>query len=255
MVPLDFPGSSLWSASLRLMERPFFLTSHKRTKRSACGLSVRCTSSTTGFPIASSGSFNGGLVNVRTSSRFSSSRLSRYPPIAGLMTERLTESHRSPHGVLRVRRREPLPVRHRAACEDRFLGTDQRKLLKPGLQASAGRHEAQDPPDQTTFRMIEAVQNAQRRFECKAPVPCVTQWLSCAETAIAAAASSGGGSVIKAQAVYPRYDAPHSANRPPNQACPRSQATVSAPSSMSGMNGWKSPPEPKVPRQLWWTTW
>ena len=77
MVPLDFSGSSLWNASLILMERPFFLTSHRRTKRSACGLSVWCTSSTTGFPITSSGSFSGGPVNVRTSTRFSSSRLSR----------------------------------------------------------------------------------------------------------------------------------------------------------------------------------
>ena len=89
----------------------------------------------------------------------------------------------------------------------------------------------------------------------KAPAPWVTQWLSCAATAITAATSSGGGSVIMAHAVYPRYDAPHSANRPPNQACCRSQATVSAPSSISRLNGSKSPPEPKVPRQLWLTTW
>jgi hypothetical protein len=38
----------------------------------------------------------------------------------------------------------------------------------------------------------------------KAPVPYVTEWLSWAETAITAVVSSGGGSVIKAQAVYPR---------------------------------------------------
>ena len=58
--------------------------------------------------------------------------------------ERLTQPHRSPHGVLGIRRREPLPVRHAAAREDRFLGTDERKLLEPRLQPSAARHEAQD---------------------------------------------------------------------------------------------------------------
>ena len=72
-------------------------------------------------------------------------------------------------------------------------------------------------------------------------MPCVTQWLSCAEMAITAAASSGGGSIIKAQAAYARYDAPHSANRPPNQACLRSQATASAPSSISWLNGSEVP--------------
>jgi hypothetical protein len=38
--PVDFSGSSLWNASLTLMERSFFLTSDKRTKRSAYGVCV-----------------------------------------------------------------------------------------------------------------------------------------------------------------------------------------------------------------------
>lgn len=37
----------------------------------------------------------------------------------------------------------------------------------------------------------------------KAPAPCAAQWLSCGETAITAATSSGGGSIITAHAVYP----------------------------------------------------
>ncbi len=40
--------------------------------------------------------------------------------------ERLPQSHRSPHRVVGVRRREPLPVRHRAAGQHRVLGTDER---------------------------------------------------------------------------------------------------------------------------------
>src|SRR5512133_505359 len=60
--------------------------------------------------------------------------------------ERLTQPHRSPQWVFGIRRREPLPVRHPAAREDRFLGTDERKLREPRLQASAGRHEAQNAP-------------------------------------------------------------------------------------------------------------
>ena len=40
--------------------------------------------------------------------------------------ERLAQPHRSPDGVLGIRRREPLPVRHPAAGEDCFLGTDER---------------------------------------------------------------------------------------------------------------------------------
>lgn len=79
--------------------------------------------------------------------------------------ERLTQPHRSPHGVLGIRGRQPLPVRHAAAREDRFLGTDQRKLLEPRLQASDARHEAQDSPDQTSFRVPEAVHKAQNLFE------------------------------------------------------------------------------------------
>ena len=79
--------------------------------------------------------------------------------------ESLTQPHRSPHGFLGIRRREPLPVWHPAAREDRFLGTDDRKLLEPRLQVSAGRHNAQNAADQTSFHVVEAVQNAQRRFE------------------------------------------------------------------------------------------
>ena len=77
MVPLALSGSSRWNPSLTLIDRPFSLTSHRRTKRSAYGLSVRCTNSTTGLPITSSASFSGGPVNVRTSSR-----LLQFPVVA-----------------------------------------------------------------------------------------------------------------------------------------------------------------------------
>ena len=60
--------------------------------------------------------------------------------------ERLTQPHRSPQGVLGIGRREPLPVRHAAAREDRFLCTDEGKLLEPRLQASAGRHASAGCP-------------------------------------------------------------------------------------------------------------
>ncbi len=42
---------------------------------------------------------------------------------------------------------------------------------------------------------------------------------------------------------------------PVNHGSVRSQATVSAPSSTSPANAPTSPVEPKVPRQLWMTTW
>ena len=88
----------------------------------------------------------------------------------------------------------------------------------------------------------------------KAPAPCATQWASCAEMATTAVTSSGGGSTITAHAACPRYEAPQSAKRPSNQDCSRSQATASAPSAISWLNGSKSPPEPNVPRQPWFTT-
>ena len=84
----------------------------------------------------------------------------------------------------------------------------------------------------------------------KAPAPWATQCPSCADMATTAVASSGGGSIITAHAVYPMYEAPHSAKRPPNQGCCRSHATASAPSAISWLNGSKSPPDPNVPRQL-----
>ena len=99
--------------------------------------------------------------------------LSREPVLPAFMQQdrdvnplkRLAQPHRSPDGVLGIRRREPLPVRHAAAGEDRFLGTDERKLLEPRLEASAARHEAQGSPDQTSFRVPEAVHKAQNLFE------------------------------------------------------------------------------------------
>jgi hypothetical protein len=45
------------------------------------------------------------------------------------------------------------------------LGTDERKLLEPRLEASAGRREAQDAPHQTSFWVVETSENAERRFE------------------------------------------------------------------------------------------
>ena len=80
--------------------------------------------------------------------------------------ERLTQPHRSPQGVLGIRRRKPLPVRH-PACEDRFLSAYERKLLESRLETSARRHATQDAPDQTDVQVLEALKEAQCLVECE----------------------------------------------------------------------------------------
>ena len=45
------------------------------------------------------------------------------------------------------------------------------------------------------------------------------------------------------------------ANVPVNQGWPRNQITVSAASAASWTMGTKVPPDPKVPRTLWKSTW
>ena len=115
--------------------------------------------------------------------------------------EGLTKPHRLPHGVLGIWCGEPLPVRHSAAGEDRFLRTDEGKLLEPTPHASAGRHGAQNALDQSAVKCSKPAIRLSICSREKAPAPWATQWLSWAVMAMTAATSSGGGSVIKAHAV------------------------------------------------------
>ena len=96
---------------------------------------------------------------------------------------------------------------------------------------------------------------AEEVVEANEPVPHIEARKSCGPAVMTAAASSGGGSVSSAHWVKPRYDSPMVANRPVNQGCSRSHATVSAPSAASWTIGSNSPPEPNVPRTLCSTTW
>ena len=56
-------------------------TSHNRTNRSAYGLSRETESSAATSPRTSTGSSSGSLLNTSTSSRRSTARLSRLPPV------------------------------------------------------------------------------------------------------------------------------------------------------------------------------
>jgi len=86
MVPLDFSGSSLSNASLTLMERPCLLTSHKRTKRVGIRIVSAVHKLDDRVPDYLHRFIYRRAGERQESSRFSSSRLSRYPPIAGLIT-------------------------------------------------------------------------------------------------------------------------------------------------------------------------
>jgi hypothetical protein len=58
--------------------------------------------------------------------------------------ERLTQPHRLPKRVFGIRGREPLPVRHAAAREDRFLGgrAERPPATQSRPERSAGRERA-----------------------------------------------------------------------------------------------------------------
>ncbi len=68
------------------------------------------------------------------------------------------------------------------------------------------------------------------------------------------AASPSGPSAASAVWVQPDHEVPKVPTVPSHHGCLRTHATVSAPSSASGIRKFTSPSEPKHPRQSWFTT-